>query len=412
VYTAQAAGGLLAVAELLPAAVDAAARACRYLASRIEPCGRIVPEPTSTAPDAWCEAARLGSLPPLAEAARRLGLPAWQLACRRAISWHARRMHLWSGAAPMLWRATAAAALAELEEAELAAEALRYTPIPARRNGTCPENHRSRQILLATQAILARARFQLGELDAGNRLLEWIARQQLAAGGLPHAVGTHRTGAAARPDFHSTTCYLLARRLQVAAHFAKHGHALPQAISPHDGRLQHVLAWARRLGPRARIAEVGCGPGRYLAQLRAALPDARLVGIDPDTRWISRLPAGVEGRTGDLLRIPASAGEFDGVLAIESLEHCLVPEHAVRELCRVVRPGGSVLIIDKHAGHQPLSQHEPWERWFWPREVAAWLGACGCDVQVSYVAHGPYHSPTGLFVAWQATRRAAVARAA
>ena len=32
---------------------------------------------------------------------------------------------------------------------------------------------------------------------------------------------------------------------------------------------------------------------------------------------------------------------------MESLEHALLPEQAVAELCRVVRPGGSVLVIDK-----------------------------------------------------------------
>lgn len=411
-YTAYAASGLLAVAEYVPAALTAAVRACTYLASRIEPCGRLVPEAGSTAPDAWCEAARLVCVAALSGIADRLNEKKWAHACRRAVAWHARRMHLWSDSLPMLWRAAAAEALAELGDTELAQQVLRFLPWHPNRNGTYPEVQGSRITSLATQALMARTRFKLGELDAGARLLTWLARQQQESGGLPQAAVTRRAHAAQSPDAWSTACFLRACDLQVAAHFAARGHALPQSISLHDGRMQYVLDWATALGRGARIAEVGCGAGRYLAHLRAAMPDAFLVGIDPDASLLAKLPAQVEARKGDLLRIPAHSGEFDGVLAIESLEHCLLPEHAVRELCRVVKPGGSVLVIDKHAAHQPLSYHEPWERWFWPQELAHWLTACGCEVSTHLVAHGRNDRPTGLFVAWRAKRCVVAARAA
>lgn len=312
----------------------------------------------------------------------------------------------------MQWTGAAAATLAELGEIELATNTLCHVPWPPRRNQTYPETAHSKRTLLATQALLALTRLALGELAAADRLLAWLAKQQLPAGALPGTVGRGMAGAARVADAWSTACYLRACRAQVAAHFARHGHLLPQDISPHDGRMQCVLAWARGLGPEARIAEVGCGPGRFLAQLRAAMPSARLVGIDPDARFIAQLPAEIEGRTGDLLRIPARPGEFDGVLAIESLEHCLLPEQAVQELCRVVRPGGHVLVIDKHAAHQPLSHHQPWERWFWPQELAAWFAALGCHVETHAIAHGRHARPTGLFIAWHATRAVAANRAA
>lgn len=411
-YTAHAASSLLAVAEQVPAALASAERACAYLAARIEPCGRLVPETGSTAPDAWCEAARLTCVAALSAIADRLDQKKWADACHRALAWHARRIHLWSDSLPTFWRAAAAEALAELGDTELAQQVLRFLPWHPRRNGTYPEIRGKRTISLATQALIARTRFRLGELEAGARLLTWLARQQQNSGGLPQAPVTSRAHAAPPPDAWSTACFLRACQSQVAAHFAARGHALPQYISPQDGRMQCVLAWGMALGHGARIAEVGCGAGRYLAQLRSAIPDAWLVGIDPDTSLLAKLPSQVEKRKGDLLRIPAHSGEFDGVLAVESLEHCLLPQHAVHELCRVTKPGGSVLIIDKHAAYQPLSHHEPWERWFWPQELARWLNDCGCQVSTHPVAHGRHGRPTGLFVAWKAIRHAVATRAA
>jgi SAM-dependent methyltransferase len=416
IETSQAAAGLLAVLDHVPHAAAAAARACAYLASRIEHSGQLLPE-SPVAPEAWCEPARLACLPALAAAADRLDRPAWKVACRRAVAWHARRNGLWSGSVPMLWRAAAAAACLELAEPQCAQEILRWVPWPCRGDGTYPEAPHAGQANVATQALLAQVWFQLGEFESGSRLLGWLCRQQLACGALPCAVvpGWPRLfGPRISPlhDVAATARFARACQLQVRAHFSSHGHTLPQNISPQDGRLECVLSWARRLGPAPCIAEVGCGPGRYLARLRAALPAARLVGIDADEHLIARLPGGIERRKGSVLRLPAASGEFDGVLAIESLEHCLLPQHAVRELCRVTRPGGSVLIIDKHAVHQPLSLYQPWERWFWPQEVSAWLAQCGCVTAVRSIAHGPHTRPTGLFLAWEARLPAAASRAA
>ena len=42
---------------------------------------------------------------------------------------------------------------------------------------------------------------------------------------------------------------------------------------------------------------------------------------------------------------------FDAAYATESLEHAVDIETAVDEMCRVVRPGGRIVIIDKNAEH-------------------------------------------------------------
>jgi malonyl-CoA O-methyltransferase len=232
-------------------------------------------------------------------------------------------------------------------------------------------------------AALAIACYEQGRRAEGDRAMRRLARRG------------PRPGQSAR----SVIYYLQAALLQVRTAFEHTGSDLPDAIDPTDGRMQAVRHWAGQLPPGAKLADVGCGKGRFLERLAAACPELKLIGIDPAASMLAALPAGIERRPGSLLAIPAADGEFDAALAVESLEHALVPSRAVEELCRVVRPGGRVLIIDKHRARQALSEHEPWERWFWPQELAAWLGRFCDEVQVESVSHREGRPGEDLFLA-------------
>jgi SAM-dependent methyltransferase len=88
---------------------------------------------------------------------------------------------------------------------------------------------------------------------------------------------------------------------------------------------------AERGGER-RILDVGCGIKPYEPFFR---PYSSYVGVDVDNP-----AADLEGAAEDL---PVDDASFDLVLCTQTLEHCLDPAAAVRELRRVVAPGGRVL---------------------------------------------------------------------
>jgi len=94
---------------------------------------------------------------------------------------------------------------------------------------------------------------------------------------------------------------------------------------------------ARRAGRRdrkPRLLDVGCGTKPYEPFFRGAVAD--YVGVD-----VANPAAELEGTVEDL---PVPAESFELVLCTQTLEHASDPARAVRELRRVVAPGGRVLV--------------------------------------------------------------------
>ena len=90
------------------------------------------------------------------------------------------------------------------------------------------------------------------------------------------------------------------------------------------------------------VVDIGCGAGR----LRAALGDrpSRYVGVDA-VRY-DEFPSGAEFLVADFDRdvVPLDDGTADTVVALETIEHLENPRRLMRELTRIARPGGTVLV--------------------------------------------------------------------
>jgi ubiquinone/menaquinone biosynthesis C-methylase UbiE len=102
------------------------------------------------------------------------------------------------------------------------------------------------------------------------------------------------------------------------------------------------------LQPGMRVLDVGCGPGTITLGLARAVAPAEVVGIDIEPSQIdaSRALAAEQGVTN--LRFAVGNGEaldfpdasFDAVFSYATIEHIPDPLVVLRELRRVVRPGG------------------------------------------------------------------------
>ncbi|MHC5258112.1 class I SAM-dependent methyltransferase [Streptomyces sp. UC4497] len=120
---------------------------------------------------------------------------------------------------------------------------------------------------------------------------------------------------------------------------------------PDDGPAYASAVAALGLRPGARVLDAGCGTGRALAPLRAAVgPSGVVLGADLTAAMLERaVRAGrdAEGRLllTDVARLPLRAGVLDAVFGAGLISHLPQPAENLRELARVVRPGGLLALF-------------------------------------------------------------------
>lgn len=89
-----------------------------------------------------------------------------------------------------------------------------------------------------------------------------------------------------------------------------------------------------------RVLDVGCGEGRYLP------PDG--VGVDTDRARVAIARArSARVAVADAHRLPFREGAFDTVLAIRMLNAAGAIDDALREMRRVLAPGGRLLVYTR-----------------------------------------------------------------
>ena len=115
----------------------------------------------------------------------------------------------------------------------------------------------------------------------------------------------------------------------------------------HDG--YHVLideleceAVRRYVTPQSRLLEAGCGTGLILQRLRPSVGQA--VGVDLSSGMLQKArDKDLDVVQGSLTALPFADASFDVVCSFKVLAHVEAIEVALRELGRVLRPGGRLL---------------------------------------------------------------------
>lgn len=107
-----------------------------------------------------------------------------------------------------------------------------------------------------------------------------------------------------------------------------------------------------RLRPEHRLLDLGCGRGGLIEQLNHPLPQT--MGLDPDLASLRQHRLDFSRVQGTSEALPYADGSFDVIIASWLLEHVPQPARDMREVARVLRPGGAFIFITPNARH-PLA---------------------------------------------------------
>jgi ubiquinone/menaquinone biosynthesis C-methylase UbiE len=94
------------------------------------------------------------------------------------------------------------------------------------------------------------------------------------------------------------------------------------------------------------IVDLGCGEGIALEKFERDFPEKKAIGVDLEIENIEICAEhGLTAIYADVCALPIPDASFDACLCIDMLEHLKDPQQPLREIKRILKPGGRLLIV-------------------------------------------------------------------
>jgi SAM-dependent methyltransferase len=180
-------------------------------------------------------------------------------------------------------------------------------------------------------------------------------------------------------------------------------HSSPQAQQMADESMIRNLAaqaeaiWPQEeavfvrhgIGPSTRVLDVGCGTAEIITRLASRFTEATFLGVDLEEAHLERArrrcaPFGerVRFEHADAFSLPSRGDEFDLVISRHVLQAVPDAPRAVKEMVRVVRPGGRLHLLAEDYGMMWCHPTEHDSDEFWQVLPQKFAAAIGCDNHV------------------------------
>lgn len=411
--TAQVVRGFLAALEDMPEVEGPLRRACDYVDSHIAEDGNVL----HNSYDLWMrpdrsilsEYGNLYVLPPMWEAGQRLSEPRYIDAARRGMEYFRRREDLvqWKPGIATLshYWGYMMEALVDLGEIDLARQGLDQAAAIQRDNGRIPAWPGADWTCPTGSAQLAVAWYKIGERERADKAVDYLETVQNSGGGFYASFGPGAEYLPRQEIAGAVKYFLDACSWRTKCDADDYADTWMESIDEKDGRVQEILSFLGNINGK-RVIDVGCGKGRYVRVLKKRFPHSSFHGLDVSTKMLNACPKGMQTKCGSLLNIGYPDASFDCAYTVEAVEHAMLVRNAIREMVRILKPGGKIIIIDKNFHKLGRLKIKSWERWFKPQKLVDLLQTCGVQAQCKPVTYEHHTQPDGLFFAWEGVKRA------
>lgn len=181
----------------------------------------------------------------------------------------------------------------------------------------------------------------------------------------------------------------------------------PKFIDKNEPRVRQILSFFGNLNGK-RVLDAGCGKGRYLRVLKSKFKKSNLYGIDISKKMLEFCPKAAHTACASILDTSYPENYFDCIYCVEALEHTVNIGQTVKEMARVLKPGGKIIIIDKNRDVDRFVKMklkpEPWERWFRPKEIMNLLQKYRINATYKFIPYDRRSLLYRLFIAWEGVK--------
>ncbi|HDY67935.1 MAG TPA: methyltransferase domain-containing protein [Candidatus Scalindua sp.] len=402
--TGQVICGFVAALDDLPEVGKPLRKACNWILTQVQLDGRLATPSTKMWGNIADDRIHPYVLPPLIEAGEKLKESKYIDAADRVLEYYKQKKGLVEFNTLSHFYAYIIDALCDVGEIDLAKTGMAQVAPLQRKDGSVPAYKDVSWVCSPGLAQFAVIWYKLGMRQYADKAMHYLEKVQNRSGGFYGSYGKGANYFRKEEISWAVKFFLDAYYWKIKTAFNQKVNIFSDTIDESDGRIQEILSFFGNLDGK-KIIDIGCGKGRFLQILKSKFSNAQLYGLDISEKMLSFCPNEVETICGSMLDVRHPDGYFDYVYCVEALEHALRIENAIKEVVRILKPSGKIVIIDKNIAKLGQLKLEPWEQWFKPQDVIKLLSKYGVRTNYKLISYGKRSQPDGLFIAWEGVKK-------
>lgn len=260
-------------------------------------------------------------------------------------------------------------ALLDLGEIEMASEAMNKVACLQKKSGAVPAYNNVDWVCSTGLFQFALIWFRLGNIERGNRAFKYACKLQNETGGWYGSYISEENKKEKNTYFPfseiswANKFFLDALYYKNKAEFESMSDIFLNSISKDDERYTIIRDIILNY-TNEKILDAGCGKGRYLKNLLEDSTKNQYYGMDISENVMRDLSKySVICKVGTLTNIPFEEDMFSVVYTCEALEHAIDFQSAIKEMARVTKKNGYIIIIDKNDENYGMLEIGEWEQW-------------------------------------------------